>query len=193
MEKCNKTNVVALALIYNFISNGTNAISIDQFNLFKGLIDYNLYSKLGETWIPYTEDEQDYYHYDNKNGQIVLNNIYDLGNMCFYYVDNMPQEILKISLESDILSVLGVDRDKIKTYTKIEHKKETIGVYSASVAGALESVRNSLDKAGYKNIEIKSAFFTKFDDECGYNVSTSYDIEKLSIDLKTSCKNLIKL
>lgn len=191
-KSINRTNIVCLALIYNFISNGTTSVNIDSFNMFKGWIDYSLYNGPGGQWISDEEEEQDYYHYDRKNGCIVLNDVRDLGSMSFRYVDCLPQDILKLSLDHETLKFLSVDGDAIKTRVRSEHKYDTLGVYSTSAASARESVLRGLQNSSYKNIEVGPAFFTKLDSVYGYNVSVSYDIDSIFLDLDSSCKHLIK-
>lgn len=196
-KEINKSNIIALALVYNYISNNQKALSMNDLNRFKRLIDIHVHNDYKEEIISDEEDlEQQFYYYDEKNNIILGNKFNEEEYINFryieyYYIESIPQSVFLSSLKDDVLNSINVDRNKLRIEKKDEHKFDVVGVYTLSEAKARKSAKEILELKGYKNIVTSFANTFQKDDK-GYNVNVSYDEEVMTLDIVGSIQKILK-
>ena len=180
-ETISKTHIIILALMYNYISNKSDALKIRQIDDFISLIDLKLYND-GNNFISTEEENQNIYHYDISNKNVLLNNEDYFVSDANDYINTISKHIICISLKDDILCTLGVNKDKIKIVTSYERVNSFIDVFALGQSDALNKAKGCLEAYGYKNIEFHTAYPEQKYGDKSYHVIVSYDMEKLSFD-----------
>lgn len=175
----NQSNIIILALIYNYISNGEKSLSVEKFTHFRNRLQYEVYYKAKQERFvfSYREAQQDIYRVDLRNNQLVFNSVLELDLSQQDYIKEIPESVIKASLNQKILSLIDVDLEKIKTEVGIVHKRETTKNYSTSQKSAVKREKEYHEELGHKNVVIESAHFVYIGSETGYEITTSWDEE----------------
>ena len=124
MQKYNKTNIIVLALLYNYISNKEIKIKTNKIENFFNELNYELLL-MNEEIISDQEDlNQNIYQYSESGQEIQMCNPeklpYLLVDMKRTYIDLLPFPLIKASLFPNVLVSLKISGDKITTRTCLE-------------------------------------------------------------------------
>jgi len=121
MNKYNKTNIIVLALLYNYLATKENKIKKTYFDLFFSELNYELLLK-EQQLISEEESAQNVYTIKEKYIELSCssNLPYSLIYMKRQYVDALPYEIIESSLSGNVLSTLKLNRSDINTKTCFE-------------------------------------------------------------------------
>lgn len=192
-ENINMTNIIVLGLVYNYLSNGKSFLTEKEMMNFFDKINSEL-SLQYQNEISGDIDEDDFlaYHYDYKEKVFKLEEVYSLEGLYFYYIEDISEHIIKISLKDEVLRSINVKREHLKTKIKTIHVSEKKDIYSLRMSDAQNSARNILEQAGYKNIQIGFAIPDQLQGDKGYHVPVSYDKNVICLDVKESEKSLLK-
>lgn len=191
-ETINGTYITVLALMYNYICNGTDSLEKCQIDNFEYLINLELYKEGKNDLISYDEEPQNIYHYDNSNKTVYLNDKNYFFSDASDYISTIPKHIILTSLKDNILCILNVNKDKIKIVTSYKRVNSFIDVFSLSKSDAVIKAKKCLECYGYKNIEIHTAYSEQKYSDKSYHVIVSYDIENISFDTSLNDKKLLK-
>jgi len=171
MQKYNKTNIIVLALLYNYISNKEKTLKTKYIENFFNELNYELLL-MGEEIVSEEEDlEQNIYQYSKTGNEIQIWNPerlpYSLVDMKRLYVDLLPSAIIDASLAPNVLINLKINRDKINTRTCLEPQ------YVLAKNPEFPSRKTNIKKLRKPTVESQSE----------YKVSYVYSIEKQIIDI----------
>lgn len=123
MFKYNKSNIIILALIYNYLANKKIKIPKSSVDNFFNELNYELF--INEyNLINDGENEQNVYIYKNDFIEFADTNKIPYSLIIFKrkYIDILPNEIIELSLMPNILSTLKINRNDISTKKCIEPK-----------------------------------------------------------------------
>ena len=121
MIKYNKTNIIVLALIYNYLAKRETKIKKNYFEMFFSELNYELLLK-EHKMINEEESEQNVYiEKDNYIEFSICNRLpYSLIELKRKYVDFLPNEIIGATLSANVLSALKINRNDISMNTCLE-------------------------------------------------------------------------
>lgn len=190
--KTNKSNIIALALVYAYISDGRTELKeydVDRFflNLCIAMSNNPLAPKISDE-----EEAGQEVYYQDKNYNYVLKTPEELANVCRQYIDNIPEKIFFESLKEENLSQINVDSSKINLTSETEHRHETVAVSSMNANSAISSAKSILENRGCNNIEINSVQYSDMRNDHIWNVHASYDKDKYYLDLAKKVKSYVK-
>lgn len=121
MININKTNIIVLALIYNYIATKEKKIKKTQLELFFSELNYDL---LLNEYKLISEEETEQNAYIEEDIYIKFINLdripYSLIDLKRKYIDVLPNEVIELSLSSNVLSTLKINRNDIQTKTCLE-------------------------------------------------------------------------
>lgn len=186
-SKYNKTNIIILALIYNYICNKTKEISNLDIENFFSAINYELHYNKFFAKIPNEEEPADIYEYDKTTNKIKFTSPclpYCLSSIKRYYIDKLPNEIIETSLLPEILINLNLEREQINTKKIIDPVWDTKEISALKYNDAINSVIKILESKGCQNIKVGPAFPCMVEGDKGYSVKCSYSIERTIIDVE---------
>lgn len=198
MEKqVNKTNIIIMALIYNYVSNRSKSISVENIDKFKDAMDFEMVYNQGKETISNEEDKQfscygNVYRYDidsSNNKCVVFNDQCDLGLVYYRYIDSLPQYIVLASLKENVLNSIGVDRKNLRIKTVSKHKEGIVNTKSFEMDTAKASAKELLESLGKKNINVGFRSLDQFPLSTGYRVSVSYEEDHFYLDLSDNNKD----
>ena len=122
MINYNKTNIIVLALLYNYLANKETIITKRNFEIFFSELNYELLLK-EKKLISEEEREQNVYKTNENVIQLNVNNLpYSLVDIKRKYIDLLPCEVIEASLSKDVLCTLKINRNDINTKTCVEPK-----------------------------------------------------------------------
>lgn len=193
--KYNKSNIIILALIYNYICNQSKEMSKYDVENFFNSINYELYYNQFFAEIP-EEETSDIYEYDKKTNKIRFTTPqclpYCLSSIKRYYIDQLPNEIIETSLLPEILMNLNLEREQIDTKKIIDPVWETKEISALKYNDAITSVIKILENKGCSNIKVGPAFPCMIEGDKGYSVKCSYSIERTIIDVEPTIEEYQK-
>jgi len=186
-----KSEIVLVALIYNYIANGKNCLSEDRIIKFIETINENLRTSNDKFLIDIEENVEDYYFDYHLNGIEYDKNtkIYTIKEITDYmirYYDNIPHEIITATLNKYALFTIYVDKNKLKLKKEYIHESGIEDIYSLEAQRAKAITKKHLEADGCKNIEIELAIPDQLDTDKGYHVSYKCErpFEKVNIIVK---------
>lgn len=184
-----RSNLINLALIYNYLVNKEDKISVDIINKYFEVI--NKYLKMQHKDIISPKDNQK----DNFNSRyhiIVMDQFIKLNidniNLEELYLDtihSLDDYLINISLNERVLDVLKIKRDDLPIENYYESKNDIIDIYMTTKKDMAETVaRKHLEMKGMKDVQINGSELVMLDDDLGYRVYTSYNLlcDYLNID-----------
>lgn len=194
--KYNKSNIIILALIYNYICNQSKEISKYNVDNFFNAINYELYYNKYFAKIADEEEPADIYEYDKKTNKIKFTTSqylpYCLSSIKRYYIDQLPNEIIETSLLPEILMNLNLEREQIDTKKIIDPVWETKEISALKYNDAITSVIKILENKGCSNIKVGPAFPCMIEGDKGYSVKCSYSTERTIIDVEPTIEEYQK-
>ena len=193
IENINMTNIIVLALVYNYLSNKTNTLTETEVQRFFDDINYELHKEHSkEVSGDLQVGDEMAYKWDSKNQIYKLEDIYSLHGLYFNYIVDIPEKVLKISLNEEILKNINVNREYLKTKHETVHVSKIEDIYSLRMVDAQKTAVKYLELAGCKNIKVGYASPDQLNGDKGYHVPVSYDQDVLRIDIDESVKALLK-
>ena len=109
MHNYNKSNIIVLALLYNYISNNSIALETKQIEHFFNELNYELFLNFSNTINEIEYKEQKIYQYND--GLVSLSEIYIKPQSLKYvkkiYIDILPKEIIELSLSPNVLVTIN--------------------------------------------------------------------------------------
>lgn len=171
MQKYNKTNIIVLALLYNYISNKEKTLKTNDIEKFFNELNNELLL-IGVERVSDEEDiDQTTYKYSKTGEEIQMCGQqklpYSLLDMKRMHVDLLPSAIIDASLAPNVLINLKINRDKINTRTCLEPQ------YVLAKNPEFPSRKTNIKKLRKPTVESQSE----------YKVSYVYSIEKQIIDI----------
>ena len=180
MEKVSRSNLINLALVYNYLVNKKDKISVNVINKYIEVINMYLKrdnkDKISENNNIKNNSVYNYVIYDNEK-YIQLNKNLVLENLYHDTVHSLEDYLLNISLYEGVLDVLNIKREDLPIDNYYERKQENIDIIMTVKKEIAENVaRKHLEMKGMKNVQINVSRLNHFDDDIGYTVSTTYDL-----------------
>ena len=179
-NKNNRSNLINLALIYNYLINKSDKLSVDVINKYIKIINkYLEREQKGKISNKNNQNNNLNYTYINHDNEefiklnIENNDIETLYYETLHYLDDY---LMNISLYQGTLDVLGIDRDDLPIENYPERKQGTIDIHMTTNKDMAENVaKKYLIMKGMKNIQVNGSISTHFDDDVGYKVYVTYD------------------
>lgn len=198
-----KNDLISVALLYNFLANESDTISINRVNAYYGFIsNFNYYRPKYQFKFVNPENSSlnnsDIFSSEKilneelkKNGIIKNDSDYQIDSISdiIRIYKSIPEEVLNRSLSKKALTMIGVDRDNLKIDSITRKSDAFMNVYSMSEVSAGISVKNRLRECGYSNIRIKNINYKGIINHSLFKVYYSADIKSDIVDLE---KQMIK-
>lgn len=170
-NKVKQDNLVFIALIYNYIGNNKNSLSIIEILNFIRNVD----KSLNKTEYEVSEyDVKDIFldcfgiKKDKKNQRYIFKHI-DNNAIAMWY-DAQPIKVLAATLNKKALESIGVAKEDLQTKKEYVQTSGMLNVYSLHHESAICSATGILEDSGCQNIEIISATPDQLDGDKGYHV-----------------------
>lgn len=193
-----RSNLINLALIYNYLVNKEDKLSVDIINKYIELINKYLVSQYKNEVNNKDKDDnnKDTYNYryitlDNIE-YIKLNTDYiNLEDIYLESIYRVEDYILNTTLYEKVLNLLNIKRCDLPIESFLERKQDNIDVIWSSKDMASNVVRKHLVMKGMKNIQINGVRQTIYGDDIGYRVFVTYDYpcEYLNVSKFNECIN----
>lgn len=191
-KEVNKTDLITLALVYNYVANDKTSLSVCDVDNFISYLEFMAFNKYFSCGISRDEDDERTCYYIDDKYNYIFRNPENLSIICQRYVDNIPQDIFLETLKQDYLSLIGVKREDLNLVSVKEHKNDSMELFSMGASSASNNAVKILDERGCKNIRVNSVFFLGMKPDYLWRVSVKYDCDRFYLDLgdkaKTYCK-----
>lgn len=176
-----KNDLAAVALLYNFLSKNSTSLSSSEIEDFYRYVSSLNYCRPWTTF-KFTEKEDPEYDFlefawgfgtdgfDSSGAEIEETDWigisksekdYKIENIdrIIFNCKSIPEEVLSSTLSSDVLGLIGVNRDNLKIQNVTKNYKDYMNVYSMSETQAIKKVVKRLEEHGFKNVKIGSVFY----------------------------------
>jgi len=191
-KEVNRTNLITLALVYNYVANDKTTLKVSDVNNFISFLEFSTFDRFFSANITRNEDDERTVYYIDENHNYVLRSPQYVATICQRYVDEIPQDIFLETLKPEYLSFIGVDKKDLKLVSVEEHKNNSMELFSMSASSASSNAIKILDERGYRNIRVNSVFFLGMKPDYLWDVSVKYDSDRYYLDLgdkeKSYCK-----
>ena len=188
----NKTDLITLALVYNYLANDKTKLKVSDVNNFISLLDFTMFNKSFSASYRNEEDDEKTYYYIDEDRYYNLRSVDYIATICHYYVDVIPQDIFLETMKPEFLSLIGVEKDNLKLIKTSESKNDSMQLYSMGASSASLNAVKILKERGCRNIMVNSVFFLGMKPDYLWNVSVKYDQDRYFLDLgskeKVFCK-----
>jgi len=192
VENINMSNIIVLALTYNYFETGKLILDLDKAMNFYEKINHHLSKKNLEISGDIDDDYNILYEMDIEKNKCKLEDWqFSTYGIFMSYAKDIPEEIIKISLQQDVLDTIDVERKNIKTQIEYKRISETKEISTLNMENAQRIARKYLTQDGCQNISIGYGIPGQKDDKY-YNVPVTYDKPTIQIDYESSEKNLLK-
>jgi len=176
----NRSNLINLALIYNYLVNKSEMISGNVIKKYLKIINKYL-EKNQKNKIPVHDNQENnsnYTYISYNNDEFIKLNIenIDIENLYYETIQHLDDYLMNISLYQGVLDVLGINREDLPIENYPERKQDTIDIHMTTNKEMAENVaKKYLIMKGMKEIQINGSILTHFDEDIGYRVYVTYD------------------
>lgn len=177
----NKSDLITLALVYNYVANDKRKLKIKDVENFISMVEFSLFSK-GIFLSDIKEDDVCFYRID-KEDNYALAGTCSISDICVSCIDEIPQDVFLDTLKQESLTMIGVERNKLRVVSVNERKNDDVELFSLGAGYASLNAVKKLEDCGCRNIMVNSVFFLGMKPDYLWRVSVIYDHDRYYLDL----------
>ncbi len=170
-----RNDLTAVALLYNFLANDKATVSINEV--------YNFYNYIEQCGYYSQQDSFEFVEYEETPNTMLEQSIgkeyveYKALNIEYImeHYQKLPEEIINKTLTKDALHLIGVIRKHLTIDSTSKNYHNHFDIHAMGEKQAMESVTDSLTRAGFNNIKITNVFYQGMQGDHLYSVTCNAD------------------
>ena len=182
-------DIISVALLYKYLQDNSETIHYYSVGKYIKEVNEGISTRLNsmfDTSIIFDDDEskENYKRIGIKKDKLGFQyKIDDLEKVVQAYL-SLPEEMTDVTLRSDLLEIIDVDRDNLKLSEVDKKVHGYTDINALSAAYAIEWTNKYLQDFGCHNIKINSTFFSEGSAFGGFNASYEADRTFRKVDVK---------